>query len=69
MIYDNVKRIADEQNIPITVLEERVGMGRGAIGKWREAMPRIDNLVNVAKALNVTVSDLLEDTDAVPQQN
>ena len=29
MIYDNVKRLADEKKIPITVLEERVGLARG----------------------------------------
>ena len=59
MIYDNVKKIADEKKIPITVLEERVGLARGTIGKWQNGWPRINNVVKVAKELDVSVEDLL----------
>jgi len=59
LIYDNVKKLADEKKIPITVLEERVGLARGTIGKWQNAWPRINNVVKVAKELDVSVEDLL----------
>ena len=66
MIYDTVKRYADEQGLPITTVEEKAGLGRGTIGKWRTTNTvMVDSLLKVAKVLDITASELLRDADAV----
>ena len=66
MIYDTVKKYADARGIAITAVEEMAGLGRGTIGKWRTTNSvMVDNLLKVAKVLDVTASDLLVDADAV----
>lgn len=68
MIYDNVKKHADDQGLAITVVEAMAGLGRGTIGKWKATnSAQVDSLLKVAKVLGVTASDLLEDADAVPK--
>ena len=69
MIYDTVKKYADEKGLAISVVEEKAGLGRGTIGKWRSTNTvMVENLLKVAKVLDVTASDLLRDADAVPKQ-
>lgn len=68
MIYDTVKKYADARGIAITAVEEMAGLGRGTIGKWRTTNSvMVENLLKVAKVLDVTASDLLVDADAVPK--
>lgn len=69
MIYDKVKMYADAQGLGITVVEEKAGLGRGTIGKWKSVRGiQIDSLLKVSKVLGVTVSDLImEEENAVPQ--
>jgi len=68
VIYDTVKKYADERGIAITAVEEMAGLGRGTIGKWRTTNSvMVENLLKVAKVLDVTASDLLVDADAVPK--
>lgn len=66
MIYDTVKKYADDKGLPITTIETMAGLGRGTIGKWKATnSAQVDSLLKVAKVLGVTASDLLEDCDAV----
>jgi len=68
LIYDNVKKHADDQGLAITVVEAMAGLGRGTIGKWKATnSAQVDSLLKVAKVLGVQASDLLEDCDAVPK--
>lgn len=61
MIYNIVKKLADEKGMSIREIEQSAGIGNGIIGKWRTASPRLDNLTAVAKVLGVTVADLLKE--------
>lgn len=61
MIYENVERIAKNNGIAITALEEKAELGRGSIGKWRKSNPTVENLRKVAKALDVPLEALLEE--------
>jgi transcriptional regulator with XRE-family HTH domain len=63
MLYERIKKLCDEQGISIMECEKRAGLGNGVIGAWRMASPRINSVQAVAKALGVSVSDLLEETD------
>lgn len=61
MIYDNIRRFADKKGISLTDVEAKAGIANGLIGKWRETVPRVDSLRAVAKVLDVTVNDLIDE--------
>jgi len=60
LIYDKIKEICKAQGISVAQVERGAGLGNGAISKWNNVSPTIDNLQAVAKVLKVTVDKLLE---------
>lgn len=60
MIYENVKKIADEKGISISALEKKAGLGNGVISGWKTSSPTVANLKSVADVLHVNVDKLLE---------
>lgn len=60
MIYENIKRIADEKGISIRSLEMQAGLKNGAISKWKESTPSVLNLKAVAKILNKPIEYFLK---------
>lgn len=60
MVYDNVKRRADEKDMSISALEKEAGLQNGTIGKWRVSSPTVKSLQAVAQVLGVTIDELLE---------
>lgn len=61
MIYDKIKKIAEEKGLSIYRIERDLDMSNGSIGKWNTSVPKAKTLQTVATYLNVTVADLLED--------
>lgn len=63
MIYENVKRLCNENNISIQRLERECGIGNGTVGKWRvrTATPRVDALQKIAARFGTTVDELLKE--------
>ena len=57
----NLKYIREEKNISKTKLGELVGVNQSTIGRWEteEIKPSIDNVEEVAKALNIPLPDML----------
>lgn len=61
MIYQNIKRIADDQHISIRQIEQRAGLSNGTIGKWREVQsPNVIAVKRVAEVLGVQIAEILE---------
>lgn len=60
MIYDNIVTIAAEKGISIKKLEAQAGIGNGTIGKWRNSDPQVETLMKVAKALSVSLEELVK---------
>lgn len=60
MVYDKIKKLADEKGISIYALEKKAGLENGAIGKWRKSSPTISSLQKVADALEVPITKLVE---------
>ena len=58
-LYEKIKSIAEDKSISIPKLEEKVGLGNGAIGKWQTSTPKVDNLKKVADALGVSIEELI----------
>lgn len=69
MLFDTVKRLAEERGETIASLERKAGMSGGAIVKWKTRYPRVDNLIAVAKVLNVSVDDLFKEQTKNNQVN
>ena len=54
-VYENVKEVCDEKNIPIYKVEKAAGLANGVIGGWKDAKgtPQIGSVIAVARALHV----------------
>lgn len=65
MIYENVKRLCEEQNTSIWALERACGIANGTIGKWNGSInaPRIDTVKAIADHFGVTVDTLLKSNE------
>ena len=63
MLLDGIKRRCEANGITIAELERKAGIGNGIIRRWDEMNPRLDNLKAVARALGVTVDELLQEGD------
>lgn len=61
MIYEKIKKIADEKGISIRKIEIETGTTLGSIYHWNEIKPSVDKVLKVAKYLDVTVEKLLEE--------
>lgn len=61
MIYENVKRLCDENGISIWALERECGIANGTIGKWesKSRSPRVCALQKIAAFFGCTVDELL----------
>lgn len=60
MIYDKIKELCKEKGISVSSVEKKAGLSNGAISKWNNASPTVDNLNSVAKVLKVKVDKLLD---------
>lgn len=60
MIYENIKRIADEKNLTIRAIEREAGLGNKVIAGWKESSPSVNNLSKVANVLGVSIEELLK---------
>lgn len=61
MIYDTVKDICKQKGVSVTSVEKLAGLSNGAISKWNESSPTVDNLKAVAKVLKVSVNKLIKE--------
>lgn len=61
LIYDKIKEICKERGISVSAVEKEAGLSNGAICKWNDSNPTVDNLQAVARVLKVTVDDLLSE--------
>ena len=61
LVYEKVKKLADERKISIYALERKAGLKNGAISKWRESSPTLNSLQAVAEALETTIDNLLKE--------
>lgn len=58
MLYENVKRIANEKGISILQIERECGIKPNSIYHWNENKPSYDKVLAVAKYLKTTVEKL-----------
>lgn len=68
MLLHNIKRLCAEQGITIAELERRAGLTPTTMAKWVTDMPSVDKVARVAKALGVTIEELLEDPEEAEEK-
>lgn len=61
MIYQNIKKIAGEKRISIRKIEQEAEITPSSIYHWNEVKPSVDKVAKVAKVLEVSIEELLEE--------
>ncbi|MBF2513941.1 helix-turn-helix transcriptional regulator [Listeria marthii] len=61
--FDRIKKLAEEQKIPVSELERKLGMGQNSLYKWKNQKPTIEKLQKVADFFHVSVDYLLGRTN------
>lgn len=59
-MYEKVVSLCRQKGIPVCALEKTLGFSNGAIGKWRQSMPKSDSLHKVAQFFNVRMDWFFE---------
>lgn len=69
-MYEAYARLRDERGMTDYKVCKETGIASATLSAWKSGhyTPKIDKLLKIAKLFNVTVTDLLEEPDAVPQQ-
>ena len=68
-MYKTYARRRDERGLTDYRVCQETGIAAATLSSWKSGRytPKIDKLMLIAKLFNVTVTDLLEDADAVPK--
>lgn len=61
MVFKNISAKCAEKGISVYQLEKSCGLGNGAIGKWKDASPSVNNLKKVAEYLGCTIDELVKE--------
>jgi transcriptional regulator with XRE-family HTH domain len=61
LIYDKIKELCKDKGISVASVEKEAGLSNGAISKWNDVSPTVNNLRAVAKVLKVKVDKLLSE--------
>ncbi len=64
-VYERIKIISDNKNLTISAIENECNISNGSISKWKNQMPKADNLYSVAKFLDTSVEYLLTGTELI----
>ncbi|WP_176552927.1 helix-turn-helix domain-containing protein [Levilactobacillus brevis] len=58
-LFERVKKMSKERGLSLSQLNDKAGLGKNAIYKWKTQKPSTENIQKVASALGVTVDYLL----------
>ena len=59
MIYNNIKKMCDRNNISIHTLEKQIGLGNGSIKRWEKHIPNVLSVNLVAKYFKVPIEKII----------
>lgn len=62
-LFERVKKTSRDRGLSLLSLNDKAGLGKNAIYKWKTQKPSTDNLKKVANVLNVSVDYLLGNSD------
>jgi len=61
LLLENIKRLCEKEGISTYALAIKCGMTGGAIEKWANVSPRVENVKAVADYFHITVDELLKE--------
>lgn len=59
-MYETIKEEAEKKGMSVLQLEQKAGLARSSICKWKESSPNLDSLDKVAAALGIKTSTLID---------
>lgn len=62
-VLNRIREISKDRGLTLKEVARKAGIGENSIYKWKTASPSTKSLEKVAKALGVTVEDLMSDSD------
>lgn len=62
-VFERIKKLSNKNKISLLQLNDRAGLGKNAIYKWKTQNPSTENLRKVANVLGVSVDYLLDNTN------
>ena len=70
ILVENIRRLCRNAGISLTILEERLGFGNGAIGKWAKSQkrPNHERVVAVASFFGETIDSLRQNAEETKKE-
>lgn len=62
-VLNRIKEISKDRGLTLKEVARKAGIGENSIYKWKTTSPSTKTLDKVAKALGVTVEDLMSDSN------
>ena len=58
-IVSSIKQLCKNNNITVTQLEKEVGMSQGLVSKWKDKVPSLDKIIDIADYFHVTLDEVV----------
>ena len=70
MLYDVIRRLCDDRDMPIMALEQQAGLANGTVGRWRKegSSPSLASISRVADVLHVSVDWIIKESEKIAQK-
>lgn len=59
VIVESIKKLCKDNNITVSQLEKETGMSQGLVSKWKDKIPSLDKIVDIANYFNVTIDEVI----------
>lgn len=59
VLYEKIKKLADDRGVSINQIESDLGFSRGSIYKWDKNVPSVFKIKQVADYFDITVDSLI----------
>lgn len=58
-IVSSIKQLCKDNNMTVTQLEKEVGMSQGLVSKWKDKVPSLDKIIDIADYFHVTLDEVV----------
>lgn len=59
LIVSSIKRLCKDNNITVNQLEKEIGMSQGLVSKWKDKIPSLDKIIDIADYFHVTLDEVV----------
>lgn len=58
-LVETIRTLCRDNNITVTKLEESLGFSQGLISRWKDKVPSLDKIIDIADYFNVTLDEVV----------